>query len=445
METRTVHSAVVRGSIRAPASKSAMQRAIACAMLGQGTSLIKGSPVCADSRAALRIAQRLGAEVRECGDSIEIDGSPLFGKERVGKAEGSRSADGPLEISCGESGLCMRMFSPIVALLDDTVRLVGEGSLVHRPMHMVETSLGLFGVHCISNKGKPPLTIRGPLGPRQTTVDAQGSSQLITGLLIALPLLAGDSEIRVENLVSSGYLDLTREMCAHFGVHIEKDNSGATFFIKGGQSYKASEVHIEGDWSGGAFLAVAAAMAGEAQGVRIQGLSQDSRQPDRAIVEALAAAGVRIRFEGSNLIVQPGSLIPFSFDASDCPDIFPPLVALASSIRGISRIRGVHRLSSKESDRASALQTTFNSLGAEVHVEGDEMLVKGGVLHGGTVSSWGDHRIAMAAAVAALVAEHEVSIEGAECVSKSWPGFFEDLASICRPGEGPQRFQEKSR
>jgi len=260
-------------------------------MLGQGTSLIKGSPVCADSRAALRIAQRLGAEVRESRDSIEIDGSPLFRKERKVRAEGRRTADGLLEISCGESGLCMRMFSPIVALLDDTVRLVGEGSLVHRPMHMVETSLGLFGVHCISNKGKPPLTIRGPLGPRQTTVDAQGSSQFITGLLIALPLLAGDSEIKVENLVSSGYLDLTREMCARFGVHIEKDNSGATFFIKGGQSYKASEVHIEGDWSGGAFLAVAAAMAGEAQGVRIQGLSQDSRQPDRAIVEALAAAG----------------------------------------------------------------------------------------------------------------------------------------------------------
>ncbi|MEN6499623.1 MAG: 3-phosphoshikimate 1-carboxyvinyltransferase [Rectinema sp.] len=445
METRTVHPAVVRGSIRAPASKSAMQRAIACAMLGRGTSLIKGSPVCADARAALRIAQRLGAEVREFGDSIEIDGSPLFGKERIGRAEGRRTAEGPLEISCGESGLCIRMFSPIVALLDDTVRLVGEGSLLHRPMHMVETSLGLFGVPCISNKGKPPLTIKGPLGPRQTTVDAQGSSQLITGLLIALPLLAGDSEVKIENLVSAGYLDLTREMCAQFGVHVEKNNSGATFFIKGGQSYRASEVNIEGDWSGGAFLAVAAAIAGETEGVCIQGLSPDSRQPDRAIVEALAAAGARIRYEGSNLIVQPGRLLPFRFDANNCPDIFPPLVALASSIRGISRIRGVHRLSSKESDRASALQTMFSTLGAEIKVEGDEMLVKGGVLHGGIVSSWGDHRIAMATAVAALAAEHEVSIEGAECVSKSWPGFFEDLASICRPGEGPQRFQEKSR
>jgi len=423
METRTVHPAAVGGSIRAPASKSAMQRAIACAILGQGTSRIEGSPVCADSRAALRIARRLGAEVREGGGIIEIDGSSLF-------RGGHRSPERPLEISCGESGLCMRMFSPIVALLEDVVRLTGEGSLLRRPMHMVETSLSIFGAQCSSTSGMPPLTIRGPIGPKRAKVDAQGSSQLITGLLIALPLLPGDSEIEVENLVSAGYLDLTREICAQFGVHVEKSEDGKTFFIGGGQSYRASGVRIEGDWSGGAFLAVAAAIAGGEEGLRIRGLSRDSKQPDRAIAEVLAGAGASLHFDGSDLIVQPGKLVPFSFDAGDCPDIFPPLVALASAIQGTSRIRGVRRLASKESDRASALRETFGALGAEISVEGDEMLVRGGVIRGGRVSSWGDHRIAMAAAVAALAAEGEVHIEGADCVSKSWPGFFEDLASI---------------
>ncbi len=430
METRTMHPAAVGGSIRAPASKSAMQRAIACAILGRGTSRIEGAPVCADSRAALRIAQKLGAEVREGGGIIEIDGSPFFQKESPRGRGGHRSPERPLEISCGESGLCMRMFSPVVALLEDEVRLTGEGSLMRRPMHMVESSLNIFGARCASNGGRPPLTIRGPLRSKRATIDAKGSSQLITGLLIALPLLPGDSEIEVENLVSAGYLDLTLEMCAHFGVHVEKEEDGATFFIKGGQSYRASDIHVEGDWSGGAFLAVAAAIAGREEGLRIRGLSWGSKQPDRAIAEVLSVAGADLRFEGSDLIVKPGKLVPFSFDATDCPDIFPPLVALACAIRGISRIRGVHRLASKESDRASALRTTFGTLGVEVSIEGDEMQVSGGHLRGGTVSSWKDHRIAMAAAVAALAAEGEVHIEDTECVSKSWPGFFEDLASI---------------
>jgi 3-phosphoshikimate 1-carboxyvinyltransferase len=407
-----------------------MQRAIACATLGRGTSRIVGTPVCADSRAALGIAQGLGAEVRERGSAIEIDGSPLFRGGVSGRSEDRRSPERPLEVSCGESGLCMRMFSPVAALLGDEVRLTGEGSLMRRPMQMIESSLGIFGVRCASNGGMPPLTIRGPLRSKRATIDAKDSSQLITGLLISLPLLPGDSEIEVENLVSAGYLDLTLEMCAHFGVHVEKEEDGATFFIKGGQSYRASDIHVEDDWSGGAFLAVAAAIAGREEGLRIRGLSWGSKQPDRAIAEVLSVAGADLRFEGSDLIVKPGKLVPFSFDATDCPDIFPPLVALACAIRGISRIRGVHRLASKESDRASALRTTFGTLGVEVSIEGDEMQVSGGHLRGGTVSSWKDHRIAMAAAVAALAAESEVHIEDTECVSKSWPGFFEDLASI---------------
>ena len=424
MEIQRIGPAKVGGVIKAPASKSAMQRAIACATLARGVSRISGAPVCADSRAALRIAEGLGAAVKERDGLIEIEGSPFFG-EKTGSI-----GQGTLAVSCGESGLCMRMFSPIVALLDVEVSLEGEGSLARRPMGMVEDALSAFGASCASRGGLPPLRIRGPLQAKRAKLDAKGSSQLLTGLLTALPLLHEDSEIEVENLVSSGYLDMTMEMCARFGVRVERGRGGSSFFISGGQFYRATELSVEGDWSGAAFLLVAAAIAGGERGLCIRGLYQDSRQPDMAIVEVLRRSGAVLSFEGTDLTVLPGTLHPFYFNANDCPDICPPLVALAAAIRGESRIEGVHRLASKESDRAAALKSTFGKLGVEVTIEGDTMRVKGGNLHGGSVASWGDHRIAMAAAIAALAAKDEVIIEGAECVAKSWPDFFGDLSSI---------------
>ncbi len=427
METRTVQPGRVAGGTRAPASKSAFQRAIACAVLARGVSKIRGAPLCADARAALGIARDLGAKVRETDGGIEIEGSPRFAT--VPPREVARSTDESLILSCGESGLCMRMFSPIAALLGLPVILAGSGSLARRPMRMVEAALANLGVNCASDHGLQPLRIQGPLANQRARIDAQGSSQLITGLLIAMPLLGGDSELEIENLVSAGYLDLSIDVCARFGVKIVRHGT-RIFTIEGNQHYRATSFEVEGDWSGAAFLMVAAAMRGVPSGLRIWGLDAQSAQPDRVVVDAVRAAGAVVRQRDGILEIGPGELRPFEFDATNCPDIFPPLAALAGTISGISAISGVHRLASKESDRASALISMLENLGVSAEIEGDVMRIHGGGLRGGRVDSLGDHRIAMAAAVAALAADGEVRIDGSECVSKSWPGFFEVLDSI---------------
>ena len=432
MENRIVYSEKVGGAIRAPASKSAMQRAIACATLAQGRSRIFGAPLCDDAHAALHIAEGLGAAVHAHDGAIEIEGSKRFFQEDdTGTI--SREQQRPLQLSCGESGLCMRMFAPIAALLDKPVQMEAEGTLQKRPMAMVEYALKAFGADCAAQEGLPPLFIRGPLQPKFVTLDAKGSSQLITGLLISLPLLHGDSELSIENMVSAGYLDLTLEICSQFGVHIDKvssDGRTARFLIKGNQSYEPASLRVEGDWSGAAFLAVAAAIAGKPEGLCIQGLKKDSLQPDRAIVDVLVRAGARVQFDGSDIIVKPGDCLPFEFDATDCPDLFPPLAVLASAAKGISSIRGVHRLSVKESNRALALQDMLGRIGIRSKIVDDALQISGGHFRGGRVESHNDHRIAMAAAIAGLAAGNPVVIEGAECVAKSWPGFFEDLQSI---------------
>lgn len=376
----------------------------------------------------------MGAGVSIEGSVARIEGSPLFRRaSRFGSGDGLSSPDpkgGPLELDCGESGLCMRMFAPIAALLALETRLTGHGSILRRPMTMAEEPLNGLGASCRSTAGLPPLLIRGPLSGGEVEIDAGASSQLLTGLLVALPLASGDSVLSVKNAVSRGYLDLTIETCAAFGVSIERDSSFSRFIIRGDQVYKAMDFTAEGDWSGAAFLVAAAALSAGEKGLKILGLSADSKQPDRAMVEAAAAAGVPLRFEGDALVVHRGSLRPFAFDATDCPDLFPPLAALAAACPGESVLRGTSRLRNKESDRAASIAAFVSALGGTVRLSGDEMVVRGGNLRGGVVDSCGDHRIAMAAAVAALAAEGPVTVLGAECVTKSWPGFFEDLASV---------------
>ncbi|MCX8013903.1 MAG: hypothetical protein N3A02_06395, partial [Rectinema sp.] len=367
METRVVHPGKVEGIVRAPASKSALQRAIACAALAEGISTLGGVTLCNDALAALRVAEGLGARVQhpEPG-TLVIEGSLRW--------RDAGSGDETLALSCGESGLCMRMYAPIVALGGRAVRLDAEGTLLKRPMHMVAEALAAFGATCTCEpRGVPPLVVRGPLKAGQGIVDAKGSSQTITGLLIALPLCGGDSVLEVRNAVSVGYLDLTRQVCARFGVGIEVEADGEgrdqrdgidgalhmRFQIAGGQRYRAASFDIEGDWSGAAFLAVAAAIAGTPRGLEIEGLDPESTQPDRAILEVLADAGAQIEWRDGRCRVAPGALKPFAFDATNCPDLFPPLAALAAAISGVSVVRGVHRLAAKESDRAATLQEVY--------------------------------------------------------------------------------------
>lgn len=442
------------GRIAAPPSKSSMQRAIACALLADGESLIRNPSFCDDALAAMELARALGAGVLREPGLVRIGGAARrFSEARGRHPDGDESGIAP-RLACGESGLCMRMFTPVAALLPGARTLEAGGSLARRPMEMVSAPLQALGAAAETSGGFPPLRIRGPLRGGSIRVDARASSQLLTGLLIALPFAAESSILNVDNPVSTGYLDLTLDTMRAFGVRAARDSGFTRFDIPGGQRYRACDFTVEGDWSGAAFLLVAGAIAGirqgaiagslpdaAAEGITVTGLQRASSQPDRAILDALERAGAGLEFDDARAEVRvapaPG-LRGFEFDARDCPDLFPPLVALASACKGESRIEGASRLKAKESDRASVLIGEFASLGITVRRDGDALAVSGGRLRQGRVDSHGDHRIAMAAAVAALrldggagnAAGAGVEIEGAECVAKSWPGFFDDLDSL---------------
>lgn len=416
--TRCVEPSAIGGRIRAPASKSAMQRALACAAMAPGVSTITNPTWCADSLAAMRVATALGAVV-ECFDDHVVVRGGLFS---------AGSVSGPIVASCGESGLCLRMFSAIASLSPVAVELRGEGTLAARPVGMVEAPLSALGARCSTSGGLQPVRVQGPLHAGHVTVDGSESSQFITGLLLALPIAGGDSVVTVKRLASRGYVDLTLDIMRTFGAQADRDATFSEFSVRG-IPYAPASYEVEGDWSGAAFLLVAGAIASVAQGLEVVGLQSGSSQPDRAIIDALRLARARIEELPDGYRVFAGALHGFQFDATDCPDLFPPLVALASHCDGETILRGASRLRVKESDRAASLSEEFGNLGLDVVVDGDSMTIRGRI-RSGTVSSRGDHRIAMAAAVAALAGSGRVCIEGAECVAKSWPGFFEALGTI---------------
>lgn len=329
-------------------------------------------------------------------------------------------------LHCGESGLSIRMFSAIASIFDTPVTLTGSGSLADRPMSMVTNGLMQVGVKCTTNKGKLPITVQGPIQGGIVKVDGSVSSQAITGLLMASPYAKTDVTIEVENLSSRPYIDLTIQIMRDFGVQVEILPND-TYRIAAHQSYKACEYNVEGDWSGAAFMLVAGAIAGE---VEVINLNPKSLQADRLILEALMSAGASLSVQENRIAVRKASLKPFDFDARNCPDLFPPLVALAACCNGQSRILGVNRLHGKESDRALTLQQEFGKLGVTIDLIGDLMVVNGASINPATTLSHGDHRIAMACAIAALAAKGPVEIDGSEAVSKSYPNFFDDLYKI---------------
>ncbi len=405
----------INGLLTAPASKSLMQRAVAAAALAQGTTQIRNPSFSEDGKAALRIARALGAEVSEGVDAVVIQG---------GKPLASNVFD------CGESGLSFRLFCAIAALYDKEITMVARGSLLARPMDMVIDTLRAQGVRVSCASHHPPFTIAGPLHGGTIEVDGAASSQFVSGLLMALPLCKEDSVLRVSNLASADYVLLTLDILRHFGIVVESSGDRAIYQISGRQQYRALDYVVEGDWSGAAFLLVAGAIGGS---MVIDGLSMVSHQADRRIVDALRLAGAHVNVDNNSVVVEKRDLTPFEFDANDCPDLFPPLVALASYASGVTKVRGVGRLRHKESNRALALMNEFGSIGIQIEIEGDMMFIHGGRVFGGSAHSHGDHRIAMAIAVAAMGADASVSICEPQAVNKSYERFYEDLDSArCR-------------
>lgn len=418
----------IRGKIDAPASKSALQRLIALSWLSHGTTVIKNPYYCDDVNSSLGIVSALGASVEKGESFISIDSTDNL-LNSVNRGERNI---GNMTLDCGESGLAIRMFSPVVSLSEKRFTLEASGSLTGRPSSIITETLKSFGVEASDAGGFPPVTIRGPLRGGKGEIDGSVSSQILTGLLLALPAASGDSEITVKNLKSRPYIDMTIELASLFGCSIE-NHGYEVFSIRGGQSYASpGTVTAEGDWSSASFL-IAAAILCRSEGVRIENLRPDSSQADRAILDIAEICGATIEKGRNHIVVSfrgsvPG---PFEFDASDCPDLFPPLAALASGCGGVSRIHGVGRLRHKESDREMALVEELSKGGIDIGSDGKTMTVKGPFrAKSFTGSSHNDHRIAMALAVAALAGSGRVEIENAGAVSKSYPGFFDDLKKL---------------
>ena len=380
---KTVPLGRVKGTLTPPCSKSYAQRALAASLLCGETSVLRNLEFCDDTRSALRCIETLGARVKH------VDASTL-------SIEGGLHPRGKV-LHVGESGLATRLFTPIASLCGMPVTIEGQG------------------------------TLRGPIRGGEIDVDGSVSSQFITGLLLALPLSQHDTTLHVRSAVSTPYLDMTVDTAARFGVEI-CHNDYKEFYIEGGQRYRPAFFSIEGDWSAAAMLLVAGAVAGE---VTVKNVSMLSKQADTAICTALVRAGAAVINDEDSVTASHRPLRAFEFDATHCPDLFPALAALAAAAQGESVIRGTSRLEHKECNRADAIREEYAKAGIEVDTsQEDVMRIRGGRIRQARVQSHGDHRMAMSMAVAGLLCDGEMTIEGAECVAKSYPGFFEDLEKI---------------
>ena len=420
-----IQPSIISGNVHAPASKSSMQRACAAALLNDGETVISNPGKCNDDLAALDVIQKLGATVTLLNNNRLLIKSGNFTSSSL-----STCGEGWGEVNCGESGLGLRMFAPIAALSSQQIILNGSGSLLQRPMNFFDEIFPLLKIDIHSNNGMLPIKIKGPLQPVNITIDGSLSSQFLTGLIMAFAKACTKPvSIKVKDLKSKPYIDLTLQVMKHFGWNVENKNFEEFIFSpSSGQKLQTTNYTVEGDWSGGAFLLVAGAIAGK---IEVEGLDVDSAQADKAIIDALKLAGATLIIKNKKITVNAVQLTGFKFDATDCPDLFPPLVALAAYCKGKTLIKGVSRLKHKESDRASTLQQEFFKMGIDIEINDDIMHVFGtGKLTGAAVHSHHDHRIAMACAVAALSAKGETIINEADAINKSYPDFFDHLQKL---------------
>ncbi len=436
-----------------PVSKSFAQRAIIAAALADGTSVLRGYTPCGDNEAAVEVARNLGAEVTAEGNVLTV--------------KGISASLGSLDLSSlhvGESGLLTRMMIPVMAqLCPGSVAFTGEKTLLDRPLTGAKEIMKTFEAE-ISSDGseeedapvKVPLEVCGPLKAGRAEISGKHGSQLISGLLMALPFAEKNSSLIVHQPKSIPYMFITLEVLKKFGIKVGNDMLGGRDFIesngdwslctemvfkvKGGQKYKAAEIDLEGDWSAAANFLVAAAVFGQ---LELQGLDTTSLQADLSIMDILMDAGASLsQLDGDkgNITVQRAPLKAFDVDASNCPDLFPIISVLAAFCNGTSSLSGVGRLANKESDRAKAIVEMLTSMGVNVHIEEDVMFIEGhtladrllnsSLLKGGQYSSHHDHRMVMALKVAELGADAPVVIDDETCVAKSFPQFHETFSRL---------------
>ena len=431
-----------------PVSKSFAQRAIIAAALAEGTSRLHGYTPCGDNEAALQVARNLGAEVEVNGTEVTIKG--------ISASLGSMDMT---ELHVGESGLLTRMMIPVMAqLCAGPVTFTGEKTLLNRPLTGAREIMEAFEAECQSETDpvRVPLTVKGPLKAGRAEISGKHGSQLISGLLMALPFADRNSSVIVKDPKSIPYMFITLEVLKKFGIKVGNDMLGGpdflesggdwslctemVFKVKGGQKYRAANINLEGDWSAAANFLVAGAVFGRAE---LAGLDTTSLQADLSIMDILMDAGASLsQLDGDrgNITAQRAPLKAFSADASNCPDLFPILAVLAAFCQGTSRLAGVGRLANKESDRAKAILEMLTQMGVKACIEKDELVIEGhtlvqrlmdgSLLKGGSYTSHHDHRMVMALKVASLGADSPITIDDEACVAKSFPQFHDIFSKL---------------
>ncbi len=393
-----------------------MQRAVAAALLHNGITRIFNFGTSDDDRASLKIIQQLGAVFSQNEDHLRILSNGLIDPQTD-------------IISCGESGLAARLFTPIIALSKKHVCITGEGSLLKRNMHELQRILEAVGVKVSMQNGRLPANIQGSLKPDNLSIDGSTSSQYLSGLLFALSsVVTSPVNIVVENLKSKPYIDLSLKVLRHFGRKIAHyDYQKFTVFPSDKIEAKI-DFTVDGDWSSAAFWLVAGALNGE---LLVKGLKLHSQQADEKILEILRLAKASVSFSESGIVVKTSTLFGFETDLTDAPDLFPVVSILAACAQGESRLTGVHRLLNKESNRKESIEAMLKAFGVSFATSENDFFIKGQTaLKPAIINGFGDHRIVMAATVAALKVNGSMHITDVDSVSKSYPGFFADAATL---------------
>jgi 3-phosphoshikimate 1-carboxyvinyltransferase len=401
----------LKGKIDVPSSKSDGQRAVLAAALSSGKSILHHVGNSSDELNMLRIVEQFGAKI-------------VFTEDRTIEIKGKDRPAFTGDYHIGESGLGLRLLTTVFSTNAKDLTISGEGTLQARPMDWFDRTLPEFGLSFTSTEGFLPFKLNGEMVSADVTIDGSQSSQFISGLLMALPMVKGTSRLQVLDLNSVPYVRMTLNTLKAFGIAIEQQNF-EHFIIPGDQKYLPADYTIEGDWSSASYWLVASALGAD---LSVRGLSMSSMQADKKILDAFVNAGCSVIHTSDGLMIKGEKRHAFEFDATHCPDLFPALVTFASLTSGETKIHGLKRLKHKESDRGVVLKSEFAKLGIRIELIEDTMLIHGNnQFNGSIVSSHGDHRIAMCLAIAGKFASSSVTIYHPECVSKSYADFWDHL------------------
>lgn len=404
---------VPNGTVNVPPSKSDVHRAIICAAMANGVSRISPVALSNDIKATIGCIKALGADAVLENNVLTVDGTNMYKNKTA-------------LLDCGESGSTLRFFIPIAAVGNINATFVGKGKLPQRPIGIFTEALPKAGTVC-KTEGGLPLEIKGQLKSGIFKIPGNVSSQFITGLLLALPILEGDSEIVLTSpLESVGYIAMTIRTMKQFGVNIQATEKG--WHIKGGQTYKSCNYTTDGDWSQAAFFMVLGAVSGK---VTVKGVAKDSTQGDKKCAEILARFGAKVTQIDNEVTVEKGELKAITIDASQIPDLVPVLSVCAAFAEGTTKIINAERLRIKECDRLKATAELLNNLGGKVKELSDGLEITGvSSLKGGNVNGYNDHRIVMSAAVCAARSDGDITATFAMSINKSYPDFYIDYNSI---------------